>query len=162
MKIILLLSLFIINSEYAFSQPAYSNFTTTDLKGNPVMLDSLLNRGPVFISFWATWCKPSKDQMKFMQSVYTKYKEQGFTYLAIAQDNHRSISLIEPFVTSNKFTFPVILDSEKAIFYSYNSEEVPASFLINSRKEVVFSSTGYTENDDKKIEDEIDKILLRR
>ena len=160
-KTILTFLFLVLISGEIYSQP-YINISSTDAAGNSIELDSLLQKGPVFISFWATWCKPAKDQLTFMQTIYTKYKEQGFSFLAVCQDNSKSLPAVTSYINSNNFTFPVILDSEKVIFNSYNLSEVPTSLLINSRKEIVFANSGYTQSDDSKIEEEIGKILTMR
>lgn len=160
-KIFLFLILIFITCTSVRSQ-TYSNFSASDLYGNNVTLDSLLDRCPVFISFWATWCEPGLKQMKFMQSMYDKYKEQGFTYIAVNEDNPRSSSKVEPYIRSRYYDFPVVIDTGSAIYNSYSVLEMPSSFFINSRREIVYTSTGFIEADEKKTENEIQKILVRR
>ncbi|HLT23773.1 MAG TPA: TlpA disulfide reductase family protein, partial [Ignavibacteria bacterium] len=82
---LLVLMVFILSNN-ARSQ-SFSDFTLQDLDGNDVSLSKLLEKGPVFLSFWATWCSPCKDEMKEMQKIYEKYKDQGFTYLAVNTDS---------------------------------------------------------------------------
>ena len=138
----------------SFSQ-YYTDFEKTDLQGNDLTLSELLEKGPVMISFWATWCTPCKEEMKKMQPIYEKYKDQGFTYLAINQDNQKSISKVKSFINANKYTFPVVLDLDKKIFEDYLGVGLPYSLIIDSKKNVIAKHLGYITGDEVGIEKEI-------
>ena len=103
----------------------YSDFTLQDLEGNDVKLSKLLEKGPVMISFWATWCSPCKEEIKKMFPVYEKYKDRGFTYLAINQDNQKSVSKVKSYINANGYSFPVVLDPDKSVFESYSGVGIP-------------------------------------
>lgn len=152
---ILLLS---IISQKSYGQ-IYSDFTLQDLEGNDVKLSQLLEKGPVMISFWATWCSPCKEEMKKMYPVYEKYKDRGFTYLAINQDNQKSISKVKSFINANGYSFPVVLDPEKSVFESYSGAGIPYSLLISKEKKIVTRHLGYVTGDEIKIETEIKNAL---
>lgn len=137
----------------------YNNFTLNDLDGNEVTLSKLLEKGPVMISFWATWCSPCKEEMKKMQPVYEKFKDQGFTYLAVNQDNQKTVSKVKAFINANKYTFPVVLDPEKQVFQDYNGQGIPYSLLIDKNKKIVATHIGYITGDEYKIEAEIKDVL---
>lgn len=137
----------------------YNNFTLNDLDGNEVTLSKLLEKGPVMISFWATWCSPCKEEMKKMQPIYEKYKDQGFTYLAINQDNQKSISKVKAFINSNNYTFPVVLDLDKKIFENYLGVGLPYSLIIDKNQKVIAKHLGYITGDEVKIEKEIKDAL---
>ncbi|MBL8007415.1 MAG: TlpA family protein disulfide reductase [Ignavibacteria bacterium] len=137
----------------------YNNFTLNDLDGNDVTLSKLLEKGPVMISFWATWCSPCKEEMKKMQPVYEKFKDQGFTYLAVNQDNQKTVSKVKAFINANKYTFPVVLDPEKRVFQDYNGQGIPYSLLIDKNKKIVATHIGYITGDEYKIETEIKDVL---
>ncbi len=107
------------------------------------------------ISFWATWCAPCKEEMKKMQPIYEKYKDQGFTYLAINQDNQKSISKVKSFINANSYTFPVVLDLDKHIFEDYSGIGLPYSLIIDKNKKIVAKHLGYVTGDEVNIEKEI-------
>lgn len=142
----------------SFSQ-FYNDFEKTDLNGDDLKLSKLLENGPVMISFWATWCSPCKEEMKKMQPIYEKYKSQGFTYLAISQDNQKSISKVKSFINANNYTFPVILDLDKHIFEQYSGIGLPYSLIIDGNKKIVAKHLGFITGDEVKIEQEIKDVL---
>jgi len=140
----------------------YYEFTSTDLEGNEVSLSKLLEKGPVLIGFWATWCSPCKEEMKEMQQIYDKYKAQGFTYLALNQDNQKSLSKVKPYIESHSYTFPVAFDTDKKIYEGYSGrDDIPYSILIDANKNVVAVHRGYLKGDEKKIEAEIKALLTK-
>ncbi|MEO8664488.1 MAG: TlpA disulfide reductase family protein [Ignavibacteria bacterium] len=153
-----LLLLLILPVRSSFSQ-SYNDFTLSDLENNDVTLSKLLEKGPVMISFWATWCAPCKEEMKKLQPIYEKYKDQGFTYLAVNQDNQKSIAKVKSFINANNYTFPVVLDLDKHIFEAYSGIGMPYSLIIDPNKNIIAKHLGYVTGDEVKIEKEIKDAL---
>ena len=138
----------------------YSDFTLQDLDGNDVTLSKLLEKGPVFMSFWATWCSPCKEEMKKVNSVYEKYKDQGFIYLAINQDNQKSVSKVKSFITAQNYNFPVVFDTDKRVFEAFSGrDEMPYALFIGKNKEIISVHTGFKSGDEQKIEEEVKAAL---
>ena len=157
-KFILFVLLLLVFISYSYSQTFY-DFTSDDLEGNPVTLSKLLQKGPVMISFWATWCTPCKEEMKKMQDIYEKYKGEGFSYIAINQDDQKSVCKVKSYISAKNYTFIVVLDTDKKIFEAYSGTGVPYSLLINKNKEIVAKHIGYVTGDEVKIEQEIKSAL---
>jgi len=153
-KLTIVFILLVMFTARSFAQ-SYNDFTLPDLDGNDVTLSKYLEKGPVLISFWATWCTPCKDEMKKLQPIYEKYKDQGFTYIAVNQDNQKSVSKVKSFISANGYTFPVVLDIEKAVFEAYSGIGMPYSLIIDKNKNIVAKLLGFVPGDEKKIEQEV-------
>jgi len=157
--IVFLAVVFCVNVNNVKAQNYYE-FTSTDLAGNEVSLSKLLEKGPVMIGFWATWCSPCKEEMKEMQKIYDKYKDQGFTYLALNQDNQKSLSKVNAYISSHSYSFPVALDTDKKIYEAYGGrDELPYSIIIDKNKNIVAVHRGYLSGDEKKIEEEVKALI---
>jgi cytochrome c biogenesis protein CcmG, thiol:disulfide interchange protein DsbE len=139
----------------------YTDFTLTDIDGNDVTLSKVFdNSKVVLVAFWATWCTPCKEEMKKLEDVYNKYKDQGFEYLAISIDNQKSSAKVKSFITAQGYSFKVLMDTEKRVFESYGGkDEVPYSLLINKNKDIVAIHIGFKTGDENKVEEEIKTAL---
>jgi len=158
-KTVFIFVLFFVLTGFLKSQ-TYSDFTLQDLDDNEVTLSKLLEKGPVFMSFWATWCSPCKEEMKRINTIFEKYKDSGFTYLAINQDNQKSVSKVKSFITAQNYTFPVVFDSDKKVFEAYSGkDEIPYSLFIGKDKVIISVHTGFKTGDEAKIEEEIKTAL---
>ncbi len=99
-----------------------------DLQGQEIRLSDL--RGKiVLLNFWATWCKPCKEEMPAMQAVYDKLRDQGFVVLAVneLEDTERVIEHIR----THGHTFPVVMDRDNRVANRYGVVGLPASFLVD-------------------------------
>jgi len=139
----------------------FQDFTLSDLENNDVKISSFLEKGPVLIGFWATWCTPCKEELEKLQVIYEKYKDRGFTYIAINQDNQKSISKVKSFITSQDYTFIVLLDIDKKVIEAYGGkpDEIPYSVLISKNKEILSTHLGFKTGDENELEAEIKEAL---
>jgi peroxiredoxin len=112
----------------------------TNLQGQEVRLSNLRGK-VVLLNFWATWCKPCKEEMPAMQASYDKLRDQGFVVLAIneLEDTER----VAEHVRTHNHTFPVVMDHDNRIANRYGVVGLPASFLIDRQgvvREHIFGS----------------------
>lgn len=102
--------------------------TLKNLQGQEVRLSDL--RGKiVLLNFWATWCKPCKDEMPAMQASYDKLRDQGLVVLAVneLEDTEKVIEHIR----KHGHTFPVVMDHDNVVANRYGVVGLPASFLVD-------------------------------
>jgi thiol-disulfide isomerase/thioredoxin len=64
----------------------------------------------VFMSYWATWCKPCIKEMPSIEAIKRKLPSDSIVFLMVSDE---SITKIESFIEKNSFTFDFIkLDGE--------------------------------------------------
>lgn len=154
-KKLLLSAIFIFVFANLSKAQSFYDFTLQDLDGNDVTLSELIKKGPVMLSFWATWCAPCKDEMKYMDVIWQKYKDKGFTYLAVNNDNQKSISKVKSYISANGYEFPVVLDTDEQIFEAYQGNGHPFSVIIGTDGTIKARHLGYVPGDEVKFEEEI-------
>jgi len=110
------------------SYPAPS-LQLNDLTGKPASLDDY--RGQVvLVNLWATWCAPCKDEMPALQAFYDRYKQAGFTVVAI--DDGESFEDVSRFVSDYGLSFPIWLDPQSiATREAFRTVNLPSSFVVD-------------------------------
>jgi peroxiredoxin len=114
--------------------------TLKDLRGQDVRLSDL--RGKiVLLNFWATWCKPCKEEMPAMQASYDKLRGQGLVVLAVneLEDTEKVIE----HVRKHGHTFLVVMDHDNVVANRYGVVGLPVSFLVDRQgivREQIFGS----------------------
>ncbi len=136
------------------------NFTLPSLEGKKVELKSLLGKGPVFIHFWATWCKPCLEELPHLDRMGQAYKDKGLVMVAIAIDDPKSANKVKPLVKSRRYQFLVLLDTAQEVANLYHAQDVmPSDFLLDAQGNIRKSHTGYKAGDEVTLEKEIAQLL---
>ena len=130
------------------------------LDGGSINITELENDGnPIVISFWATWCKPCKKELNTIAEVYEDWQDEtGVKVVAISIDNSRSMAKVVPYVNASDWDFEVYLDPNGDLKRAMGVSTVPHTFLLNSKKEIVWQHKGYVDGDEDELLEQIEKI----
>src|SRR5438105_13973428 len=99
-----------------------------DLQGRDVKLSDLRGK-VVLVNFWATWCKPCKEEMPAMQASYDKLRDKGFVVLAV--NELEDTARVAEHIRTHGHTFEVVMDQNNRVANMYGVVGLPASFLID-------------------------------
>lgn len=165
MKKIIFLGIIVIFTTSIFCQNtsvktgSVPDISLSMLDGKRVQLSEFLEKGPVLIDFWATWCVPCKKELPFLNQFHEKYQDQGFTVLTINQDTPRSLGKVKSYIRSNRYSFLVALDPNKQLARLLSAPVLPTTILIKPDRSIVFHHQGYIPGDEKQLEEEIMSVL---
>lgn len=160
-SIILCLSSLLFAEEKAAVLKDAPSFTLTDVNGKPVVLDSLVKKGPVIMSFWALWCKMCIKELDALKPYYSEIESLGVNFLAVSQDKAKSKDEVKSFAAGHKWLYQVVLDPDNKLRKSYNVQLMPSLFIIDQNKKIVFTHQGYKPGDEKKLIDKIREIFKK-
>lgn len=138
--------------------PEVRNFILENIDGDLIELIEEIGDGPILISFWATWCKPCKEELREFNKIYERYSESGLKMFAISVDNEKSIAKVKPYIKSNQFNFPVLLDQNSEVARLYYAQMVPYSLIINKEGKIVYTHFGYKKGDELQVEEIIKNL----
>lgn len=134
-------------------------FAVEGIDGQTYDLAALLQRGPVYLDFWTTWCGPCQMALPKLDELHKKYAEAGFTLLTVASDDQKTVSKVKPHVKSKGWEFPVIIDAKRELGNKYNVRAFPTSFLIGQDGKILSTHQGYRPGDEKELEKELIALL---
>lgn len=105
------------------------DFVLHDASGKIWKLSSLKGK-VVFVNFWATWCKPCRDEMPSMEALNKAMAGQPFQMLAIAFND--DLQMADSFARRLGATFPVLASSGQELTEAYMITGVPETFLVDA------------------------------
>ncbi len=115
-------------------------FSIQDMQGNLFRSEAL--RGKVaLVNFWATWCGPCKIEMPWFVEFQRKYKDRGFTVLAISLDEG-GWDPVRRFATEMELNFPVVLGDDPLSLEFGGIRALPTTMIVNREGNVVATHTG--------------------
>ncbi|MFZ5894415.1 MAG: TlpA disulfide reductase family protein [Myxococcota bacterium] len=147
-------------SQSAQSSNHPPDFELSTLDGGNVRLSDYLGKQVVLIDFWATYCEPCLRAMPTLDSLYSKYKSQGFVVLGVAIDGPDSLSQVRADAQRLRVTFPILLDQDTRVVALYNPKtSAPFSVLIGKQGNILLQKEGYTTESGASLERDIAAAL---
>jgi peroxiredoxin len=115
------------------------NLTLNNLDGNRVSISDF-DQQVILINNWATWCPPCRDEMPHLAKYFMAHNDQGFVILGIEAGD--PIHEVQQFVKEYNLPFPILLDPNNKSLIAFNNENLPSSYVIDRKGNVVLAWTG--------------------
>jgi peroxiredoxin len=150
---------FILFLQFNLQAQSIKNLRLKTVNNKRIDINEYLNKGPIVISFWSSWCNSCQEKLKELKAVYDKYEKQGLIILAISVDSPRSLSKVRIAVKKFKLPYIFLIDPNGEQSKKLQVNEFPYTLLSNNIGNVVYSQRGYKKGDVLELDSKI-KILL--
>jgi cytochrome c biogenesis protein CcmG, thiol:disulfide interchange protein DsbE len=154
--------LFVLSISFAaFSilgaQKTIPTVTLKTLEGKPYSTDKITkNKKITVVSFWATWCSPCKKELEAMQGKYEDWKTNyDVEIVAITIDDSRQLAKVKPTVQQKGWKFLILSDVNKDLPRALNFQNIPQTYLLNEKGQIIYSHSGYNPGDENELEKKI-------
>lgn len=106
---------------------AAPDFLLQALDGGEIRLSDYRGR-PVVLNFWATWCRPCRQEMPQLVKAYDRYR--GDALLVIGVNLQEGSAVLDTFVRDFGIQYPIALDRTGDVGDRYRLLGLPTSVFI--------------------------------
>lgn len=157
--LLLIIGIWVINQLQA--QDVLPDITLQRLDGSETsILKEIESSGHdlTVISFWATWCKPCRNELENVALLYPEWQEKyNMGIIAVSIDDSRTQNQVKPYINSQSFEYQVLLDPNKEFFRAVNGTSPPLTILVNSKGEILEIEHGYIEGNEYLLEEKLEE-----
>ena len=150
----------IVMSTAIIAQKPFPSATLKTIEGKSVDIKSYTSKGKItVISFWATWCSPCKRELDAIAELYPTWKEKyDVEFIAISIDDARGIAKVPGMVKSKGWEYTILSDMNSTLPQLLNFKQIPQSYLLDQKGNIVYSHNGYNPGDEFELEEKIKKL----
>lgn len=125
-------------------------------------LGKALEKGPVVVSYFATWCRPCEVELPVLQKHHKQLASKGLTFVAVAIDGPESAAQIAPMARRLGLEFPVVHDADSRLSSRQNPRRlVPFLVAINPQGIVIAEKDGWTPEHAQALPALFDSLLMQ-
>lgn len=114
--------------DFTLSSPTGETFSLSSLRGKVVLVD-----------FWASWCKPCRNENPNLVRTYEQYKDKGFTIYSVSLDKELDawVNAIKQDNLAWQYHGSNLAFWNCPVARQYNVSSIPAAFLVDQNGNII-------------------------
>lgn len=159
MKILFVLVTSLLFSSLSTDGGKFPSAQLKNLEGEAVEISDITStHKKTIISFWASWCKPCKNEMDAVAEYYEEWQEEyDVEFVAITIDNARGLAKIPAIIATKDWNYTFLSDTNQELKQALNFQTIPQTFVVDQGNNIIYSHNGYTPGDEL----ELEKVLKK-
>lgn len=155
MKILFVLLTTLLISTSASDSGKFPSAQLKTLEGETVEISDVISENKkTIISFWASWCKPCKNEMDAVAELYEEWQEEyEVEFVAITIDNARGLAKVPAIVSTKDWDYTFLSDTNQELKQALNFQTIPQTFVVDQDNNILYSHNGYTPGDELELEE---------
>ncbi len=129
-------------------RPAEFAWTLLDLDGKPVEFAQFKGK-PILLNLWATWCGPCLKEMPSIAKLAASKELKGRNIAFVCVSTDESAEALRQFMKDQAWNVTVLRAT--SIPPAYQSEGIPATFLITPEGQIAAAELGAAQWDDPSV-----------
>jgi peroxiredoxin len=130
-----------------------------DMEGNVVNTAELGLKGPIIISFWATWCSPCKAELNTIKDMYEDWQaDTDVTLVAVSIDDEKTKNSVPMYANGKGWEYLVLLDPNGDFKRAMGVNNVPHTFIIDTDGTIRYSHNNYSPGDEMELEEALYEV----
>jgi cytochrome c biogenesis protein CcmG/thiol:disulfide interchange protein DsbE len=95
---------------------------------------------PMVINFWATWCRPCRDEAPLLEAAWREYRDRGVIFIGV--DTNDFTGDAKDFVDEFRVTYPIAYDGPGRLWEPWGLTALPETFIVDRDGTIVEHRIG--------------------
>jgi cytochrome c biogenesis protein CcmG/thiol:disulfide interchange protein DsbE len=137
-------------------------FITSTLDGKRIALKDYWEQKEnkaLVLSFFATWCPPCKEDLKYLQKIQDEHGAKGLKVLCVLTQDSSKDDAVRKFMQELGVNLPVLLDEYGIIGKRYAVTALPCNFVVNKEGLLKAKYLGYSGGVKRDFESRLRELL---
>ena len=144
--------------ESAKRKPANLAADLKNLDGSPFSLSD--HQGKIMLlNYWATWCKPCKEELPSIAELHRKLHPEGLEIIAFTSEKPDKV---KKFLEEQDFPFTIVLDPKDTLGKRFNLNVVPSTLVIDASGKIALRYSGEFDWNSPAIVQGIQSVIQQR
>lgn len=144
MKKLVSLFVFILLVNILSAQDVLPDVQIKSLRGQDIQTATLRDSSSLtVISFWATWCKPCRQELEAISDEWDDFKKTGAKLIAISIDDSRGSGSVQSIANASGWEFKIYLDDNQNLKRALNISAIPYAIVIDKDGKIIRRIQGY-------------------